>query len=119
MHHLISNLPIVGTLGVVAIVVGSLPRLLIFLGASLLEHLFRGRVSSSPRPRGDGIGSLSVGVHAPEAGDGTTQHGQGNGGPVDAGRGHSGTLRDVGAIAQAQASEFRRGTHARAAHEGV
>jgi hypothetical protein len=68
MHHLISNLPVVGTLGVVAIIVGSLPRLLIYLGASLLEHSFRGRVSSSRRPRGDASGSRNVGV--PALGDG-------------------------------------------------
>jgi hypothetical protein len=38
MHHLIMNLPIVGTLGVVALLVGPLARLPIDLGAWLLER---------------------------------------------------------------------------------
>ena len=45
MHHLMRNLPVVGTLGVAAILVGGLPRLLIDMGASLLERWFRGRLS--------------------------------------------------------------------------
>jgi hypothetical protein len=53
MHHLLRILPVGGTLGVAALLFGSLPRLLTDLGASFLERLFRRRVSSSPRaPRG-------------------------------------------------------------------
>jgi hypothetical protein len=38
MHHLMMNLPIVGTLGVVALLVGPLARVPIDLGAWLLER---------------------------------------------------------------------------------
>jgi hypothetical protein len=43
MHHLMMNLPTVGTLGIVALLVGPLARLPIVLGAWLLECLFDGR----------------------------------------------------------------------------
>jgi hypothetical protein len=48
MHHLMTNLPVVGTLGVVALLAGPLARLPIDLGAWLLERFerwLRGRVS--------------------------------------------------------------------------
>jgi hypothetical protein len=38
MHHLMMTLPVVGTIGVVALVVGPLARLPIDLGAWLLER---------------------------------------------------------------------------------
>ena len=43
MHHLMSNLPVVGTLGVVAVLVGPLARLPIDVGAWLLERWLCGR----------------------------------------------------------------------------
>jgi hypothetical protein len=48
MYHLMTNLPVIGTLGVVAIFVGPLARLPIDLGAVLLERFdrwLRGRVN--------------------------------------------------------------------------
>jgi hypothetical protein len=41
MYHLLMNLPVVGTLGVAALLVGPLARAPIDLGAWLLEHLDR------------------------------------------------------------------------------
>jgi hypothetical protein len=41
MHHLMINLPVVGTMGVAALMVGPLARVPIDLGAWLLEMLFR------------------------------------------------------------------------------
>jgi hypothetical protein len=41
MHHLMMNLPVVGTLGVSALLAGPLVRLPIDLGAWLLEILAR------------------------------------------------------------------------------
>jgi hypothetical protein len=48
MYHLLMNLPVVGTLGVVALLAGPLARLPIDLGAWLLErldHWLRGGVN--------------------------------------------------------------------------
>jgi hypothetical protein len=42
MHHLMMNLPVVGTLGVAALLVGPLARLPIDLGAWLLERCIGG-----------------------------------------------------------------------------
>jgi hypothetical protein len=42
MYHLMQNLPVMGTLGVAAMLVGPLARLPIDLGAWLLETLCRG-----------------------------------------------------------------------------
>ena len=39
MYHLLSNLPVLGTLGVAAVLVGPLARLPIDLGAWLLDML--------------------------------------------------------------------------------
>jgi hypothetical protein len=41
MHHLMNNLPVFGTLGVVALLAGPLARLPIDLGAWLLDMLVR------------------------------------------------------------------------------
>ena len=41
MHHLLNNLPVLGTLGMAAMLVGPLARLPIDLGAWLLEMLVR------------------------------------------------------------------------------
>jgi hypothetical protein len=41
MHHLLSNLPVLGTLGVAAVLVGPLARLPIDLGAWILDMLFQ------------------------------------------------------------------------------
>jgi hypothetical protein len=41
MYHLMNNLPVFGTLGMVALLVGPLARLPIDLGAWLLEMLVR------------------------------------------------------------------------------
>jgi hypothetical protein len=41
MCHLMNNLPVLGTLGVAAVLVGPLARLPIDLGAWLLDLLFR------------------------------------------------------------------------------
>jgi hypothetical protein len=41
MYHLMNNLPVLGTLGVAAVLVGPLARLPIDLGAWLLDLLFR------------------------------------------------------------------------------
>jgi hypothetical protein len=41
MHHLMINLPVVGTMGVAALLVGPLARVPIDLGAWLFEMLFR------------------------------------------------------------------------------
>jgi hypothetical protein len=55
VYHLMRNLPVFGTLGVVALLVGPLARVPIDLGAWLLERFerwLRVRVNSSPWPRG-------------------------------------------------------------------
>jgi hypothetical protein len=55
MHHLLRNLPVIGTLGVVALIVGPLACLPIEVGAWLLERIdrwLRGRANSSRRPCG-------------------------------------------------------------------
>jgi hypothetical protein len=49
MHHLMMNLPVMGTLGVAALVIGPLARLPIDLGAWLLEMLTR-RIYALVRP---------------------------------------------------------------------
>jgi hypothetical protein len=52
MHHLLRNFPVVGTLGVAALIVGPLACLPIQLGGWLLErfeHWLRGRVNSIRR----------------------------------------------------------------------
>jgi hypothetical protein len=41
MHHLINNLPVLGTLGMVAMMTGPLARVPIDLGAWLLDSLVR------------------------------------------------------------------------------
>ena len=41
MHHLMNNLPVFGTLGMAAVLVGPLARLPIDLGAWLLDILVR------------------------------------------------------------------------------
>jgi hypothetical protein len=41
MHHLMNNLPVLGTLGIAAMLVGPLARLPIDLGAWLLDMLVR------------------------------------------------------------------------------
>jgi hypothetical protein len=41
MHHLMMNLPVFATLGLAAVLVGSLARVPIDLGAWLLEQLLR------------------------------------------------------------------------------
>jgi len=41
MHHLLNNLPVLGTLGIAAMLVGPLARLPIDLGAWLLDMLVR------------------------------------------------------------------------------
>jgi hypothetical protein len=41
MHHLLNNLPVLGTLGMAAMLVGPLARLPIDLGAWLLDMLVR------------------------------------------------------------------------------
>jgi hypothetical protein len=43
MHHLLLRLPVLGTLGVAAVLTGPLARLPIDLGAWLLERLLCGR----------------------------------------------------------------------------
>jgi hypothetical protein len=45
MHHLMMNLPLVGTLGMAALLAGPLARLPIDLGAWVLERWLGGRVS--------------------------------------------------------------------------
>jgi hypothetical protein len=45
MYHLTMNLPVVGTLGFASLLVGPLARLIIDLGAWLLELWFGGRAS--------------------------------------------------------------------------
>ena len=52
MYHLMNNLPVVGTLGVVALLAGPLARLPIDLGAWLLEILARWMCQSATR---DGV----------------------------------------------------------------
>jgi hypothetical protein len=49
MYHLMNNLPVLGTLGVVALLVGPLARLPIDLGAWLLEILVRWMCDIGPR----------------------------------------------------------------------
>ena len=41
MYHLMSNLPVLGTLGIAAVLVGPLARLPIDLGAWMLDLLFQ------------------------------------------------------------------------------
>jgi hypothetical protein len=41
MYHLLSSLPVLGTLGVAAVLVGPLARLPIDLGAWILDMLFQ------------------------------------------------------------------------------
>ena len=55
MYHLMRNLPVFGTLGLVALLAGPLARLPIDLGAWLLEMLVR--VVPRPGPGRDGDGS--------------------------------------------------------------
>jgi hypothetical protein len=55
MHHLLRNLPVIGTLGVAALFAGPLACLPIEVGAWLLERFdrwLRGRANSSHRPCG-------------------------------------------------------------------
>jgi hypothetical protein len=55
MHHLLGNLPVIGTLGVVALFAGPLACLPIKAGAWLLESFdrwLRRRANSSRRPCG-------------------------------------------------------------------
>jgi hypothetical protein len=52
MHHLMMNLPVLGTLGVVALLAGPLARLPIDLGAWLLEMLARWMCGTGTR---DGV----------------------------------------------------------------
>ena len=54
MYHLMRNLPVFGTLGVVALLAGPLARLPIDLGAWLLEMLVRAVAGPGPRRDGDG-----------------------------------------------------------------
>jgi hypothetical protein len=54
MYHLMHNLPVFGTLGVVALLAGPLARLPIDLGAWLLEMLVRAVAGPGPRRDGDG-----------------------------------------------------------------
>ena len=49
MHHLLNNLPVLGTLGMAAMLVGPLARLPIDLGAWLLEMLVRWICGIGPR----------------------------------------------------------------------
>jgi hypothetical protein len=49
MYHLMNNLPVFGTLGVVALLVGPLARLPIDLGAWLLEMLVEWMCGTGPR----------------------------------------------------------------------
>jgi hypothetical protein len=49
MYHLMQNLPVLGTLGVAAILVGPLARVPIDLGAWLLEMLCRRMCQSGSR----------------------------------------------------------------------
>jgi hypothetical protein len=44
MYHLMSNLPVLGTLGVLSLLAGPLARLPIDLGAWILDRLLRGRL---------------------------------------------------------------------------
>jgi hypothetical protein len=44
MNHLLCNFPILGTLGVAAVLIGPLARLPIDVGAWLLERYARGRL---------------------------------------------------------------------------
>jgi hypothetical protein len=46
MHHLMMNLPMIGTLGMAALLAGPLARLPIDLGAWLLERCLGGRAKS-------------------------------------------------------------------------
>jgi len=58
MYHLMRNLPVFGTLGVVALLAGPLARLPIDLGAWLLEMLVRGVAGPGPGRDGDGYRPL-------------------------------------------------------------
>jgi hypothetical protein len=49
MHHLINNLPVLGTLGMVAMLAGPLARLPIDLGAWLADMLVRWLCDARPR----------------------------------------------------------------------
>jgi hypothetical protein len=49
MYHLINNLPVLGTLGMVALLTGPLARLPIDIGAWLLEMLVRWICGIGPR----------------------------------------------------------------------
>jgi hypothetical protein len=49
MHHLISNLPLFGTFGMAAMLVGPLARVPIDLGAWLLEMVVARMSHSEPR----------------------------------------------------------------------
>ena len=67
MYHLMNNLPVFGTLGMVALLVGPLARLPIDLGAWLLEMLARWmcetgtrygvRIATDTAPRISGAGA--------------------------------------------------------------
>jgi hypothetical protein len=57
MYHLMQNLPVIGTLGVVSLLAGPLARLPIDLGAWLLELLVRWNYETGP---GTGSGSQRV-----------------------------------------------------------
>ena len=54
MYHLMNNLPVFGTLGMVALLAGPLARLPIDLGAWLLEMLVRWMCDTGPRIDTDG-----------------------------------------------------------------
>jgi hypothetical protein len=49
MYHLMHNLPVLGTLGVAAVLVGPLARLPIDLGAWALDVLFQRACGAGPR----------------------------------------------------------------------
>jgi hypothetical protein len=49
MYHLMNNLPVLGTLGVAAVLVGPLARVPIDLGAWFLEMLVRWMFETRPR----------------------------------------------------------------------
>jgi hypothetical protein len=53
MHHLMMNLPTVGTLGIVALMAGPLARLPINLGAWLLARWFDRQLSSEAHPQAE------------------------------------------------------------------
>jgi hypothetical protein len=49
MYHLLSNLPVLGTLGVAAVLVGPLARLPIDLGAWILDMFFQWMYGTAAR----------------------------------------------------------------------